>query len=225
VIVEQTLEARRHCMFERRLHALIVGIALLSAALVLAVTVAIDPPASAVQGVDDHWLSWMISARTPWLIRLAKVMSFAGSVEVTLPLRLVVSALLLWYRRWLQLAAFLGAVVTSELCIGIVKGLVDRPRPPNSLIGTTGASLPSGHAIAGAVTAFGLVVVLMPATSRRLMAIGLAAAFAGLMATSRTYLAAHWLTDTIAGVCIGTGLALVWPAALEIARARRESPV
>ena len=52
------------------------------------------------------------------------------------------------------------------------------------------------------------------------MAIGLAAAFAGLMATSRTYLAAHWLTDTIAGVCIGTGLALVWPAALELARDR-----
>jgi hypothetical protein len=29
------------------------------------------------------------------------------------------------------------------------------------------------------------------------------------------------LTDTIAGVCIGTGLALLWPAALEIARERR----
>jgi undecaprenyl-diphosphatase len=38
------------------------------------------------------------------------------------------------------------------------------------------------------------------------------------MALSRTYLAAHWLTDTLAGVCIGTGLALVWSAALEIAR-------
>ena len=45
------------------------------------------------------------------------------------------------------------------------------------------------------------------------MAIGFAAAFAGIMAISRTYLAAHWLTDTIAGACIGTGLALVWPAA------------
>jgi membrane-associated phospholipid phosphatase len=52
------------------------------------------------------------------------------------------------------------------------------------------------------------------------MAIGFAAAFAGIMAISRTVLAAHWLTDTIGGACIGTGLALAWPAALEMARER-----
>ena len=68
-----------------------------------------------------------------------------------------------------------------------------------------------------------LVVVMLRATPRRWMAIGLAASFAGLMATSRTYLAAHWLTDTVAGACIGTGLALVWPAALELERNRRRS--
>jgi undecaprenyl-diphosphatase len=121
----------------------------------------------------------------------------------------------------LQLAAFVGAVIMSELFIGPLKAVVDRPRPPGSLIGTSGASFPSGHAIAGAVTAFGLVVVVLPSSPRRWIAIGLAAAFAGLMATSRTILAAHWLTDTIAGVCIGTGLALAWPAALELARDRR----
>jgi len=41
------------------------------------------------------------------------------------------------------------------------------------------------------------------------------------METRRTYLAVHWLTDVITGVCIGTGMALVWPAALELVRARR----
>ena len=207
-------------MFERRLHALIAGIALLIGALVLGIIIAVDPGSSAVQGVDDGWLRWMVSGRTPWLTRLAKYVSDVGSVKVTLPLRLIVSAALAWHRRWLQLTAFLGAVLTSELCIGPLKALIDRPRPPGSLIGTSAASFPSGHAIAGAVTAFGLVVVLWPASFRRLTAIGFAAAFAGAMAISRTYLSAHWLTDTLAGVCIGTGLALVWPAALEIARER-----
>jgi membrane-associated phospholipid phosphatase len=205
-------------MFERRLHALIAGIVLLVAALVLGIVIAGDPASSAVQGIDDQWLQWVVDGRTPWLIRVAKVVSAIGSVWITLPLRVLVSAVLMWHRRWLQLGAFLGAVVTSELCIGPLKALVDRPRPPNSLIGTSGASFPSGHAIAGAVTAFGLVVVLMPASARRWMAIGFAAAFAGVMAISRTYLSAHWLTDTLAGACIGTGLALVWPAALEMAR-------
>jgi undecaprenyl-diphosphatase len=221
MMVETTAERVEHRMFERRVHALVVGLVLLLVAAVLAVIVAVDPATSWVQGVDDRWLRWMISGRTPWLVRAAKIVSVVGSVKVTLPLRLLVAGLLIWRRRWLQLAAFAGAVLTSELCIGPLKALVDRPRPPNSLIGTSASSFPSGHAIAGAVTAFGLVVILLPASSRRLRAIGLAAAFAGLMATSRTYLAAHWLTDTIAGVCIGTGLALVWPAALELARARR----
>jgi membrane-associated phospholipid phosphatase len=213
-------EEVRHRMFERRLHALIAGIVLLATALVLGVIVALDPAGSAVQGLDDRWLGWMVDLRTPWLTRLAKDVSTIGSVKVTMPLRILVSAALIWHRRWLQFGAFVGAVITSELCIGPLKALVDRPRPPDPLIGTSAASFPSGHAIAGAVTAFGLVVVLWPASPRRWLAIGFAAAFAGIMAISRTYLAAHWLTDTIAGACIGTGLALVWPAALEMARER-----
>jgi len=220
IVDETSSEQLRHNMFERRLHALVVGVVLLVAAATLGAVIIADPASSSLQGIDDRWLRWMISARTPWLTRVAKLVSAVGSVMVTLPLRLVVSAMLAWRRRWLQLGAFVGAVVTSELCIGPVKALVDRPRPPNPLIGTSASAFPSGHAIAGAVTAFGLVVVLLPSSPRRWMAIGLAAAFAGLMATSRTYLAAHWLTDTIAGVCIGTGLALVWPAALELARDR-----
>jgi undecaprenyl-diphosphatase len=216
----ETLEVLRHRMFERRLHALVTGITLLCCAAVLAIIVALDPRSSVLQGLDNRWLNWMVSVRTPWLIRLAKWISAVGSVTVTLPLRLLVSAALAWRRRWLQLGAFVGAVIASELCIGPVKALVDRPRPPNPLIGTSGASFPSGHAIAGAVTAFGLVVVIIPTSPRRWMAIGLAAFFAGIMAVSRTILAAHWLTDTIAGAAIGTGMALVWPAGLELLRER-----
>ena len=216
-----TREARHYpSMFERRLHALVVGIVLLCVAAVLAIVIAVDPASSALQGIDDRWLRWMVSGRTGWLIRVAKLVSRAGSVWVTLPVRLAVSGILAGRRRWLQLGAFVGAVVTSELCIGPVKALVDRPRPPNPLTGTSAASFPSGHAIAAAVTAFGVVVVVVPFSPRRLVDIGIAAAIAGLMAISRTYLAAHWLTDTIAGVCIGTGLALVWPASLEMARDR-----
>jgi undecaprenyl-diphosphatase len=64
------------------------------------------------------------------------------------------------------------------------------------------------------------VVVFMHASPRRLIAIGAAAAFAGLMAVSRTYLGVHWFSDVFVGVCIGTGMALVWASALELARDR-----
>jgi membrane-associated phospholipid phosphatase len=207
-------------MFEQRVHALFGGLALFAFGLVLCATIAADPTGSPVQRVDDRWLTWMSDLRTPWLTRLAKATSFFGGPLVTVPLRVIVVAALAWRRRWLQLSAFVAVTVSSELCIGPLKALVDRPRPPGALIETSGASCPSGHAIAGAVTAFGLVIVLLPASPRRWMWIGCAAAFAGLMATSRTYLAAHWFTDVAAGVFLGTGLALAWPAALELGRDR-----
>jgi len=136
------------------------------------------------------------------------------------PLRLAVIGALAWTRRCLQLAAFVGAVVTSELCIGPLKALLDRPRPLGSLVSTDSASFPSGHAIAASVTALGLVLVFAPAVNKRMHWTVVASSFAALMAMSRTYLGAHWASDVVAGVGIGTGLAVVWPAALELARER-----
>jgi undecaprenyl-diphosphatase len=210
----------RSTMFTRRVHALVFGAVLLLFALLLVIPLAHDPIKPFFQSIDDRWLHWIEGHRTAWVTRTAKILSKIGSPVVTLPLRIVVIVSLALYRRWLQLGAFLGAMITSELCIGPLKSIVDRPRPPDGLVATSGSSFPSGHAIAGAVTAFGLVVILVPATARRLTWIGVAAAFAGLMALSRTYLAAHWLTDVIAGACIGTGFALVWPAGLELLRDR-----
>jgi undecaprenyl-diphosphatase len=218
-----TSRAAHGPMFERRVHALVTGLALLLVAVVMTALVAPDPRSPPMQALDDRWLGFMVDHRTPWLTRLAKVMSTLGSVIVTLPLRVIVSAVLAWRRRWLQLGAFLGAVVTSELCIGPLKAVVGRPRPPDPMIGSHGTSYPSGHAIAGAVTAFGLVVVLTHPAARRLIWIGCASAFAGLMAISRTYLAVHWLSDVVAGVAIGTGMALTWAAGLELLRDRRRA--
>jgi membrane-associated phospholipid phosphatase len=207
-------------MFERRLHALWAGVALLAVGFAISLVLAADPSESILQGLDDRWREWMVEIRTPFLTDVAKLLSVVGGPLVTLPVRIAVVCALVWQRRWLQLGAFLGAIVCSELCIGPLKTVIDRPRPPGGLVETSSSSFPSGHAIAAAVTAFGLVVVLMPASPRRLRWIGVAAAFAGLMAISRTYLSVHWLSDVVAGVCFGTGLALLWPAGLELARAR-----
>lgn len=213
-------ETTEHVMFERRLHAFVAGLVLLAVAAVLCVLIALDATGSAIQPLDDRWLSFMQDHRSAWATRWARSMSTIGSTVVTVPLRLVVLVVLSLRRRWLQLGAFAGAVVSSELCIGPLKALFDRPRPVGALLDIGSGSFPSGHAVAGAVTAFGLVVILLPASSRRLLWIGVAAGFAGMMALSRTYLGVHWLSDVLAGVCIGTGWALVWPAGLELLRDR-----
>jgi membrane-associated phospholipid phosphatase len=112
-----------------------------------------------------------------------------------------------------------AAVVLSEILIGPVKGAYDRPRPPGSLVATSGASFPSGHAIAASVTVLAAVIALVPPGRRRIIWGAAAALFAILMAASRAYLAAHWLSDAIAGLLLGTTCALL--AAVAVDQAQR----
>jgi len=172
-----------------------------------------------IQRVDSSWLRLMISVRNTPVTVIAKVFNFLGLVYVTLPARLAVAGYLAFRRQWWHLAAFAAAVLLSEVLIGPLKAAYGRARPPGSLVATSGASFPSGHSIAASVTVFAAVIVLVP-PGRRRVAWGLAAAFFSLlMALTRAYLGAHWLSDAIAGLLLGTSCALL--AAVAIDRAQR----
>ena len=200
---------------------LLVSAGLLAGGVLVGVLVALPATRPAVQGVDDAvWDAAGAVENRPTTF-VADALSWLGSPYVNWPLRALALILLAWRRHWVRLAAFALAVVTSELLIGPVKALYDRPRPPGSLIETSAASFPSGHAVASAVTAVGLVLVLAePGRSRWRWEVN-AVIFTSIMALSRVYLRAHWLTDTVAGALLGAGVALGWPALLTLVRDRR----
>jgi membrane-associated phospholipid phosphatase len=162
-----------------------------------------------IQRLDNAWLRLMISGRTPALTAIAKIFNVLGLVYVTLPVRIAVAGFLALRRRWWHLAAFTTAVVVSEVLIGPLKGIYDRARPPGSLVATSGASFPSGHAVAASVTAVAAVIALVPAGRRRTLWGAAAVAFSILMGLSRAYLGAHWLSDATAGILLGTSCALL----------------
>ena len=202
-----------------RWHVALLALVLLAIGGVLVAILAADPVDPWVQPFDDWWLETVEANRNDTAVNVAKVLDLVGSPWVTFPVRGLAIAILLLRRRWLQLSAFVMAMVLSELAIGPVKAWIDRARPP-SIVETSGASFPSGHAIAGAVTAFALVVAFLPRGRRRLRWMVVATLFAGSMAWSRTYLGAHWATDTIAGICIGAGVAILSEVVFEEGRRR-----
>ena len=172
-----------------------------------------------IQHVDNGWLRLMTSNRSGPVTGLAELLNLLGLVYITLPVRIAIAGYLALRRRWWHLAAFAVAIALSEALIGTLKGIYDRARPPGSLVATSGASFPSGHSIAATVTVVAAVIALVPPGRRRAWWGAGAVAFSALMALSRAYLAAHWLSDAIAGVLLGTSCALL--AALVVGALQR----
>ncbi len=166
---------------------------------------------SIVGSVELNAVRDVAAQRTEALTDVARVVTWAGSAFLLVPLALI--ACLTFARVGLcreALAVTLslgGAMLISDW----VKLLVSRPRPPvEHLQAVTGSSFPSGHATQASAFWFSLVFV-MPAAGSSLkltrVAAGLALLIVLAVAASRVYLGVHYPSDVVAGMLLGTGWA------------------
>jgi len=162
---------------------------------------------------DLRMYDFMDTIRVAPLTWLFRFLNVVGGGIVTIPLRSVASIYLLAHRWWRRAAAFILTWALSELVLTFLKSWFHRGRPPGGLVDVIGYSFPSGHATAGAATAVALVLAFFPPGAQRRKWEWIAVGFAFVMAMSRVYLHAHWFSDVVAGVLLGTGIAL-WSAAL-----------
>ncbi|HET6770051.1 MAG TPA: phosphatase PAP2 family protein [Actinomycetota bacterium] len=165
--------------------------------------------------------------RTGILTGVATVLDVAGGGIVTIPFRALVAIVLLVKRRWPAFSVWILTWAFAEAAVRGAKVFFARPRPPMPLVSTTGFSFPSGHAVATASIAMALVLVLMPPGRTRRKWEILAIVFTFVMALSRVYLRAHWLSDVEAGVLLGAIAALAAASVVTEVRdvhRRRRSP-
>jgi membrane-associated phospholipid phosphatase len=195
--------------------ALLYAIGLLASLIFVLFAVGRHPEAAApattlrfVGELDLSMYHWMDDIRTPPLTWLFRFLNVVGGGLVTIPIRVIASAVLAYRRRWRALVAFVLTWAASEAILTWLKVWFHRGRPPDALVEVFGFSFPSGHAVAGAATAVALVLAFMPAGHERRVWEWIATGFAFVMAFSRVYLYAHWFSDVVAGVLLGSGVAI-----------------
>jgi len=174
-----------------------------------------DPLATA----DRETAEW-VAASLPEVVEwAARPLSWLGGLIGLTVLGIVAGVLLVRERAWLDLAFFLTAFVGSQLAVVLVKGWFDRPRPiaGSAVPLPDSAAFPSGHATAGAAS-FGALAVLvserLPSRSARVRLWSLVAVLGISVGLSRIALNVHFVTDVLAGWCLG----LAWLAACLLAR-------
>ncbi len=175
--------------------------------------------------VDDTWWRWMADGRTAVRTDLSKVLNDLGDFVVQLVVRVAV-AIVLAVRGWgRRLVAWAFVALLSTPICDMMKTMVDRPRPAGGLVHAGGASFPSGHALAAAVTAIGILLALTVPGRARMVGAGFAGAYVVAMAWSRTELGVHWLTDVVAGIALGAAITIGAFAIVEQVATRARSTV
>jgi membrane-associated phospholipid phosphatase len=184
------------------------------AVLLLGLLVRIDAIADEV---DGEWMDDILEVRGPVGEAISRVFDFLGGGWFAIWLVPVVLAVifLIARRPWAALAIIVVSAVSAGL-VQVLKALFGRARPEHILLDLDSGAFPSGHA-ANAATLAVLIALLV---GRWWIAL-VGAVYVVLMALSRTYLGAHWLSDTVGGALLGASIALAGWAILA-PRLRRE---
>jgi membrane-associated phospholipid phosphatase len=182
---------------------LVVSILLLTLGVILGGLLLADVAWPPFQGLDEGWAGWITSLRSPFWDGINAFLNLAGYRGMLVLNGLLALALLLRSRP--QAAIFTAAAGVAVLVLTqILKAGILRVRPENTIVLTDTGSFPSGHV--ATTTAFLLVLALLMGRAwfRLLAAAGILA-----MMVSRTYVSAHWLTDTVGGVCLAAPVVLL----------------
>jgi len=169
-------------------------------------TVAVVNP---LAGADHQIAGWFHAHLSQAFVNILRGLSEPGAAEWIGVVLFVAAILLVWKRAWPALATIIIAVPGGMLLNELLKLAVHRHRPflDGWFVDWSGYSFASGHTI-GATLLYGqLLLFVLPVIKskrRQRLAILFAAMLVMLVGFSRIALGAHYLSDVIAAIFLGS---------------------
>ena len=164
---------------------------------------------SALVTLDLRLAAWLHDHATPRLTALLLVLTHLNSTVAICAYSLVFGLALARLREWYWMLTLALAVPGGLVLNVLLKHAYERARPvfDRPLVELSTYSFPSGHT-AGAVVFYGVLAAFLVSRfydrRRRAACVTVAILAVGLVAFSRLYLGAHFLSDVIAAVCSST---------------------
>lgn len=182
----------------------------------------------AVSNIDLSVATLMRETRNAPADGIMMVITMMGDTLVMLALALAMMGWLIWRKAYRAAYAAGFVIVAAKLFELSLKAGIQRSRPAElSYAGTDLFSFPSGHATMSAVI-FGILAVLVSHSMGRwgrAVVYATCAVVVVMIAYSRVYLGAHWLSDVLAGLLFGTVMMAAFGVAIEAIPPRRIKPV
>lgn len=145
-----------------------------------------------------------------------------GDTIVVIAMTIAVFLWFAWKRAWRTSAYWLAAIASASAINTVIKVALHRARPVELFhTGWSADAFPSGHSTVNMVL-YGFLAFLIGRELQPLWRLPVAfsaASLVFLIAFSRVYLGAHWLSDVIGGLAFGTA----WLTALGFSYLRRRS--
>jgi undecaprenyl-diphosphatase len=188
------------------------------------IVLADDPGLTAA---DRQLLDFSRDLWTSWALDVAKVVTDFGATPVVVALIVVTLIVLAIARRPAELLVLAVGFALIYVAVQLTKAGIERPRPPQPQVATSGFGFPSGHAAYSTTyVALALIAsrVLSGAISRATLVL-IALVVSGTIGASRVYLHAHYWSDVVAGWGVGFGIfALCAAVALVVVHVRQTKP-
>ena len=150
---------------------LLVVVAVTAIAVFVALTIAVTGSSSLA--FDSRAFEIAEDVRAPWLDAAARVVTTLGLIAIVGSAVLVGAAVVIKHHDRARAGAVVVGAALVWISVWIVKSVVDRPRPPDPLVHTSGQSYPSAHAansVGWLALAIALTVVI-PTRAGRIAAI------------------------------------------------------